>query len=145
MNRSGHTDSGLYYLRARYYDPTTAQFLSRDPMVATTRSPYAYVGGNPLNATDPSGECGLWGNDTCLGDAAGAAGNVIHGAVSAVCDGATDVGSCASNNYNDFLRGNSYVRQNAGLASGAFCFIPGTQLACLASDAGLAATGEGER
>lgn len=47
------------------------QFLSRDPAVATTRSPYGYVGGNPLNATDPSGECGLWGSDTCWGDAAG--------------------------------------------------------------------------
>jgi RHS repeat-associated protein len=66
------SESGLYYLRARYYDPTTAQFLTRDPMVDTTRSPYGYVAGNPLNATDPSGECGLFGNDTCLGDAAGA-------------------------------------------------------------------------
>lgn len=31
------------------------QFLSRDPLVATTLSPYGYVDGNPLNATDPSG------------------------------------------------------------------------------------------
>ena len=44
------------YLRARYYDPSTAQFISRDPAVATTRAPYAYVSDNPLNATDPSGE-----------------------------------------------------------------------------------------
>ena len=72
-------ESGLYYLRARYYDPTSAQFLSRDPVTATTRSPYGYVYGNPLNRTDPSGECGLWGNDTCLGDAAGwVNNNVIH-------------------------------------------------------------------
>jgi RHS repeat-associated protein len=48
-------ESGLYYLRARYYDPGTGQFLSRDPLVATTREPYAYVGDNPLNLTDPSG------------------------------------------------------------------------------------------
>ncbi|MGA8017223.1 MAG: hypothetical protein WCB85_15060, partial [Candidatus Dormiibacterota bacterium] len=32
-----------------------AQFLSVDPDVATTLSPYGYVQGNPLNATDPSG------------------------------------------------------------------------------------------
>ena len=32
-------ESGLIYLRARYYDPTTGQFLSRDPLVASTRSP----------------------------------------------------------------------------------------------------------
>lgn len=48
-------ESGLIYLRARYYDPATAQLLTRDPMVAMTRSPYGYVGGNPLNASDPSG------------------------------------------------------------------------------------------
>ena len=49
------SETGLYYLRARYYDPTTGQFLSRDPAVAMTRSPYGYVGGNPLNASDPTG------------------------------------------------------------------------------------------
>jgi RHS repeat-associated protein len=48
-------ESGLYYLRARYYDASTAQFLSRDPLSAITRSPYGYVGDNPLNGTDPSG------------------------------------------------------------------------------------------
>jgi RHS repeat-associated protein len=58
-------ESGLVYMRARYYDPTTAQFLTRDPMVAKTMSPYAYVAGNPLNVVDPSGLCGLWGDDIC--------------------------------------------------------------------------------
>ncbi|MGA8015883.1 MAG: RHS repeat-associated core domain-containing protein [Candidatus Dormiibacterota bacterium] len=48
-------ESGLYYLRARYYDPTVGQFLTIDPDVATTLSPYGYVAGNPLNAIDPSG------------------------------------------------------------------------------------------
>ena len=48
-------ESGLSYLRARYYDPSTAQFLSRDPAVAATRDPYGYVADNPLNGTDPAG------------------------------------------------------------------------------------------
>jgi RHS repeat-associated protein len=48
-------ESNLYYLRARYYDPTTGQFLTVDPAVSLTRSPYAYAAGNPLNFTDPSG------------------------------------------------------------------------------------------
>jgi len=50
-------ETGLQYLRARYYDPATAQFLSRDPLVATTGQPYAYAAADPLNLTDPSGPC----------------------------------------------------------------------------------------
>lgn len=48
-------DTGLQYLRARYYDPTTAQFLTRDPLEDTTKAPYSYAGGNPLLFTDPTG------------------------------------------------------------------------------------------
>jgi len=48
-------ETGFQYLRARYYDPATAQFLSRDPAEDSTRAPYSYVDGNPLNGTDPLG------------------------------------------------------------------------------------------
>jgi RHS repeat-associated protein len=43
------------YLRARYYEPSTAQFLTRDSLVSMTREPYAYASNNPLNSSDPSG------------------------------------------------------------------------------------------
>ena len=49
-------ESGMQYLRARYYDPATAQFLSRDPLVAQTGEPYSYASNTPLNMTDPTGE-----------------------------------------------------------------------------------------
>jgi hypothetical protein len=39
----------------RYYDPSTAQFLSIDPDVAETGQPYAFTGDDPLNSTDPLG------------------------------------------------------------------------------------------
>lgn len=44
---------GLYYLRARYYDPALGRFLSRDPWPASAMNPqswnrYAYVYNNPL-------------------------------------------------------------------------------------------------
>jgi RHS repeat-associated protein len=50
-------DTGLIYLRARVYDPSTAQFLSVDPLFNLTRAPYDYAGDNPVNGADPTG---LW-------------------------------------------------------------------------------------
>jgi RHS repeat-associated protein len=49
-------ESGLYYMRARYYDPITGQFLTRDPAVAQTLAPYRYADSNPVTNTDPSGQ-----------------------------------------------------------------------------------------
>ena len=49
------SDTGLIYLRARTYDPATAQFLTVDPLQSITRVPYTYAGDNPLNQRDPSG------------------------------------------------------------------------------------------
>jgi RHS repeat-associated protein len=54
--------SGYQYLRARWYDPSTAQFLTVDPRQDTTGTPYAYTGNRPTNATDPTGlDASDWG------------------------------------------------------------------------------------
>ena len=60
--------SGLLYLRARYLDPSSATFLSRDPFEglptrALSRNGYSWVEGNPINYVDPSGEMAeaVWG------------------------------------------------------------------------------------
>ena len=52
-------ESGLYYYRARYYDPEVGRFISVDPLGfgAGDTNLYRYVGNNSTNATDPSG---LW-------------------------------------------------------------------------------------
>jgi RHS repeat-associated protein len=49
--------TGLYYYRARYYDPRTGSFLSEDSEGFAAGDPnfYAYVHNNPTGATDPSG------------------------------------------------------------------------------------------
>jgi RHS repeat-associated protein len=44
---------GLYYLRARYYNPDSGRFVSMDPLPSI--NPYPYVSNNPLNLTDPTG------------------------------------------------------------------------------------------
>lgn len=51
--------SGLYYYRARYYDPEIGRFLSEDPLGfgGGDVNLYAYVGNNPLLFSDPRGEC----------------------------------------------------------------------------------------
>lgn len=46
---------GLYNFRARMYDPGTGRFYSPDPLMQYP-SPYDYVGDNPINRIDPTGE-----------------------------------------------------------------------------------------
>ena len=53
------------YLLNRYYDPSTDQFLSVDPDVQSTDQPYAFVNDDPLNLTDPLGQCGGIFHDLC--------------------------------------------------------------------------------
>jgi RHS repeat-associated protein len=54
---AGYTDStGLIYLLHRYYDPSTGQFVSIDPLVRQTQQPYEYAGDDPVNQTDPTGD-----------------------------------------------------------------------------------------
>jgi RHS repeat-associated protein len=47
-------DLGLYYLRARYYNPLTGRFLSVDALAGGQRR-YEYAAANPVDGMDPSG------------------------------------------------------------------------------------------
>ena len=54
------TESGLEFLRARTYDPSTGTFLQRDtwgitPTDSQSIDAYCYTANNPVNAVDPSG------------------------------------------------------------------------------------------
>lgn len=51
----------MCFLRARYYNPQTGRFISRDPIKGTmmdsrTQNPYIYTANNPIIYNDPSGE-----------------------------------------------------------------------------------------
>lgn len=51
--------TGLYSLRARYYDPSDGRFLSRDPLEqlwsVRELNRYVYAANDPVNLTDPAG------------------------------------------------------------------------------------------
>jgi len=55
--REWDKETGLYYYRARYYDPMEGRFISKDPISfkGGDVNLYGYTGNNPINFTDPSG------------------------------------------------------------------------------------------
>ena len=53
------TETELYYLQSRYYDPEVGRFINGDDGEITSLSPhhlFAYAGNNPVNETDSSGK-----------------------------------------------------------------------------------------
>ncbi len=54
-------ETGLYFYRARYYDPSIGRFISEDPIqFKGGNNFYGYVNNDPVNAVDP------WGLKECI-------------------------------------------------------------------------------
>src|SRR6266478_3350629 len=55
--REFDSETGLYYFRARYYDPSIGRFLSEDPLETSggDLNFYGYVGNSPGGFVDPTG------------------------------------------------------------------------------------------
>jgi len=49
-------DSGLYYMRARYYEPGSGRFISEDP-ARHDGNWFAYCGNDPVSRADVTGKC----------------------------------------------------------------------------------------
>jgi RHS repeat-associated protein len=99
-NRRGYTghvaDSGvnLIYMQARYYDPATARFLSPDPIgYRDGLGLYVYVGGDPVNKTDPTGMCAEDSTKPCWRDMSPATGTRISGHAGASMVSSTSLSS----------------------------------------------------
>ena len=55
------TETGLYYLQSRYYDPEVGRFLNADGLLGANENMmaynlFAYCSNNPVNMSDPSGK-----------------------------------------------------------------------------------------
>jgi RHS repeat-associated protein len=98
-------ESGLIYLRARYYDPKTGRFLTTDPLRGSAWRPasqhaYVYALNNPLRYRDPRGrEAGDGGCcDPAFGDAVGGSAPahepVLFGAAIEPLEGGADGPAC---------------------------------------------------
>ena len=68
--REWDSETGLYFYRARYYDPVAGRFISEDPIGSSGGvNLYDYVSGGPVTRVDPFG---LIGFDFALFDGGGA-------------------------------------------------------------------------
>ena len=63
-------ETGLYYYRARYYDPEVGRFLTEDPLgFEAGINFYSYVSNNPINFNDPTGLLQFETEDPVLNEA----------------------------------------------------------------------------
>ncbi len=57
------SESGLYYLQSRYYDPKVGRFLNSDSLLDTRNilgyNLFVYCGNNPANLADPTGRASV--------------------------------------------------------------------------------------
>jgi RHS repeat-associated protein len=94
--------TGLYYLRARYYDPSVGRFISKDPLLGVASAPattnrYVYALNNPMQYTDRSGmSAEPAGSDTFVWRPATLAPSLMQSTYSVQVSGQTYAGGPAS-------------------------------------------------
>jgi hypothetical protein len=115
----------------RYYDPTTDQFLSVDPDVATTDQPYVFTNDDPLNGADPLGEHQV----SLLGGFAPTDSNACEGS-----GGPTELQMVGCEDYT--ITGTPYAPTNSGTTQFNNAAIVFSTIFGLPDDLGLLAAGD---
>lgn len=104
------TETGLYSLHSRYYDPETGRFINADDRVVGVGGNilgynlYAYCMNNPVNMSDPSGHWPQWIKNVAsavvnaVKKAASAVVNTVKSAVSSFTKPYSNVAKTSSNN-----------------------------------------------
>ena len=124
------SETGLYYNRARYYDPSLGRFISADPKgYSAGLNLYTYTRNNPLSFRDPEGLDVYWGGygyggwggfrgavSSFFGDFASAVSNAISYTYSAISYAASAVASAVSSGITTLALGAVNVAKAVGSA-----------------------------
>jgi len=102
-------NTGLQYLRARYYSTGTGSFISQDTFLGSalsglSQNRYTYVGNSPIMYSDPSGHWG-W-----FDDFVDSVGDFVDNAAEAITDAVIEVGEFAAETYSDI---GNYLEEKA--------------------------------
>ena len=90
------TETSLYYLQSRYYDPAVGRFINADNYATTYKTStganmFAYCLTNPANCKDDGGELANWLIGGVVGAVAGIVGQVLSDAATSLLTGKVTV------------------------------------------------------
>ena len=90
------TETSLYYLQSRYYDPAIGRFINADNYATTYKTStganmFAYCLNNPANCKDDGGELANWLIGGVVGAVAGIVGQVLSDAATSLLTGKVTV------------------------------------------------------
>ena len=110
------TETGLYYINSRYYDPVVGRWISGDGEISGVGGEllgynlFAYCFNNPINMSDPTGHWPKWLTGAI---------NVVGGALQAVAGAAMVAAAPVSGGFSAVVGGALLINGAATIAAGA--------------------------